>query len=162
MSGADPGESGLLARCMANQGKLDEALVCCEQAISRHRMHPELHYIRAAILQEQGQEDLAAEALKGQKDGQILVEAAYDDVRGWLRLEIRDNGPGLSPEERSRLFEPYFSRKKGGTGLGLTIVKSIVSDHHGYVRTKPNQPRGTVLVVELPVAPGARATAARG
>jgi len=92
----------------------------------------------------------AAESLKGRDDGRVVVTASYEKRTGWVRLEIRDNGPGLSPEERSRLFEPYFSRKKGGTGLGLTIVKSIVSEHHGYVRAKPNAPHGMVLVLELP------------
>jgi len=92
----------------------------------------------------------AAEALAGRDNARVEVVAAHDAMLGWVRLEIRDNGPGLSEEERSRLFEPYFSRKKGGTGLGLTIVKSIVSDHHGYVRANPNHPSGTVVVVELP------------
>ncbi|MEW5774690.1 MAG: ATP-binding protein, partial [Thermodesulfobacteriota bacterium] len=95
----------------------------------------------------------AAEALRDQPDGAVEVSAGYDRAAGWVRLEVRDNGPGLSPEERSRAFEPYFSRKKGGTGLGLTIVKSIVSDHHGNVRVRPNHPRGTALVVELPASP---------
>jgi two-component system nitrogen regulation sensor histidine kinase NtrY len=63
-----------------------------------------------------------------------------------------DNGPGLSSEERSRVFEPYYSRKKIGTGLGLTIVKSIISDHHGYVRVKANEPQGSIFVIELPMA----------
>jgi two-component system nitrogen regulation sensor histidine kinase NtrY len=92
----------------------------------------------------------AAEALKDQEDGAVDVRATYDPVGGRVRLEVRDNGPGFTPEERSRAFEPYFSRKKGGTGLGLTIVKSIVTDHHGHVRVRPNHPRGTVLLVELP------------
>jgi two-component system nitrogen regulation sensor histidine kinase NtrY len=92
----------------------------------------------------------AAEALRGMENGKIEIEVSHDRMLGWVRIEVRDNGPGLSDEERSRLFEPYFSRKKGGTGLGLTIVRSIISDHRGYVRAKPNQPTGTTLVVELP------------
>ncbi|WP_028587246.1 sensor histidine kinase NtrY-like [Desulfocurvus vexinensis] len=94
----------------------------------------------------------AAEALAGQPGGQVDAVVTHDGVSGWVRVEFRDNGPGLTQEERSRLFEPYFSRKRGGTGLGLTIVRSIVSDHHGYVRAVPNSPRGSVLVVELPTA----------
>ncbi|HMB30510.1 MAG TPA: ATP-binding protein, partial [Desulfohalobiaceae bacterium] len=66
-------------------------------------------------------------------------------------LEIADNGPGFSSEERSRMFEPYFSQKKGNTGLGLTIVKSIVNDHRGFVEVKPNTPQGSVFIIELPV-----------
>jgi two-component system nitrogen regulation sensor histidine kinase NtrY len=69
-----------------------------------------------------------------------------------LRIDVADNGPGLTDEERSRLFEPYFSRKKGGTGLGLTIVRSIISDHRGYVRALHNEGTGTVISMELPLA----------
>jgi len=92
----------------------------------------------------------AAEVLRGQEKGRVEIHVSHDRMLGWVRVEVRDNGPGLSGEERSRLFEPYFSRKKGGTGLGLTIVRSIVSDHRGYVRAKPNNPQGTTVVIELP------------
>lgn len=85
------------------------------------------------------------------KDARVRIQGRYDKALGLVRLEFEDNGPGLTPEERSRLFEPYFSRKKGGTGLGLTILKSIVTDHRGYVRVRPASSGGTVLVVELPV-----------
>ena len=60
-------------------------------------------------------------------------------------------------EDKSRLFEPYFSTKKSGTGLGLAIVSAIVSDHNGYIRVRDNQPRGTVFTIELPVKTGIRA-----
>ncbi|NJB69366.1 two-component system nitrogen regulation sensor histidine kinase NtrY [Desulfobaculum xiamenense] len=93
----------------------------------------------------------AADAVREQAEPAVEVVVSCDRLLGWVRIEVRDNGEGLTQEERSRLFEPYFSRKKGGTGLGLTIVKSIVSDHHGYVRAMPREPRGTTLVVELPV-----------
>ncbi|SKA76663.1 sensor histidine kinase NtrY-like [Desulfobaculum bizertense] len=93
----------------------------------------------------------AVDAVKGQNDPSVDIVVTCDKMLGWVRLEFQDSGEGLTQEERSRLFEPYFSRKKGGTGLGLTIVKSIVSDHHGYVRAMPREPHGTTLVVELPV-----------
>jgi len=94
----------------------------------------------------------AAEVMDGDGAGEVVVTASRDKKQGVVRVEVSDNGPGLSPEERSRLFEPYFSRKKGGTGLGLTIVKSIVNDHRGYVRVRPNHPKGTTIELELPLA----------
>jgi two-component system, NtrC family, nitrogen regulation sensor histidine kinase NtrY len=96
----------------------------------------------------------AAEALRDQPRGLVRVEAGVDPALGLVRVEVADNGPGLTPEERSRMFEPYFSRKKGGAGLGLAIVKSVVNDHLGQVSTRPNPPRGTVMVVELPLPAG--------
>ncbi|MFP4315126.1 MAG: ATP-binding protein [Desulfovibrionales bacterium] len=93
----------------------------------------------------------AAEALDGQEKGYVRVVARHLQDSGLIQVEIRDNGPGLSAEERSRMFEPYYSKKKGGTGLGLTIVASIISDHFGYVRVQANEPAGTVFIMELPV-----------
>jgi two-component system nitrogen regulation sensor histidine kinase NtrY len=69
------------------------------------------------------------------------------------RLEVADNGPGIRPEDRGKIFEPYFSTKHGGTGLGLAIVSKIVADHNGYIRVRDNDPNGTRFVIELPVHP---------
>ncbi|WP_419781710.1 sensor histidine kinase [Maridesulfovibrio sp.] len=92
----------------------------------------------------------AAEALEGCKNPKVAITAMHDATLGWLRIEVQDNGPGLTADERSRMFEPYFSSKKSGTGLGLTIVKSIVTDHRGFIRVKPAEPHGTIFVLELP------------
>lgn len=94
----------------------------------------------------------AAEVLQGQSQAEVSVSVRHDPSIGLVKIDVADNGPGLSKQDRSRLFEPYFSRKKGGTGLGLTIVKSIVSDHRGYVRASSGKGSGTVVTVELPVA----------
>jgi two-component system nitrogen regulation sensor histidine kinase NtrY len=68
-----------------------------------------------------------------------------------VTLEVADNGPGIDPRLRTRIFEPYYSSKKGGTGLGLAIVSAVVSDHHGLVRVTDNQPRGSRFLLEFPV-----------
>ena len=93
----------------------------------------------------------AAEALKDVYDAEVVIKAAHDTGAGMVSVTVADNGPGL-PRDSSRLFEPYYTEKKGGTGLGLTIVRSIVADHNGQVRAKPNSPGGTVFIVELPDA----------
>ncbi|MBI9112739.1 PAS domain-containing sensor histidine kinase [Maridesulfovibrio ferrireducens] len=92
----------------------------------------------------------ATEALGDSENPAVKISAMHDSTLGWLRIEVQDNGPGLSSDERSRMFEPYFSSKKSGTGLGLTIVKSIITDHRGFIRVKPAEPHGTVFVIELP------------
>ena len=96
----------------------------------------------------------AAEVLQmgGTKHPEVCIGARYHAALNLVRIDVADNGPGMTEEERSRLFEPYFSRKKGGTGLGLTIVRSIVSDHRGYVRAQRKDGGGTVITVELPLA----------
>lgn len=96
----------------------------------------------------------AAEALAesgGEKKGKVHIAAYLSADRHAIHVEIADNGSGLDEEERSRAFEPYFSRKKGGTGLGLAIVRSIISDHRGYVRAYGEPGYGTVMALDLPL-----------
>jgi two-component system nitrogen regulation sensor histidine kinase NtrY len=87
-----------------------------------------------------------------EENGEIKLSTAYDPRRGMVRLEIADNGCGLAPEIRAKIFEPYFSTKENGTGLGLTIVSQIIEDHRGYIRALPNHPRGTRFTIELPAS----------
>jgi len=90
----------------------------------------------------------AIEAIKGK--GAVTIKTFYNRKSKVAGVEVSDNGCGIAPEEKSRLFEPYFSTKKSGTGLGLAIVDSIVSDHQGHVRVHDNHPRGTIFRIELP------------
>jgi two-component system nitrogen regulation sensor histidine kinase NtrY len=85
------------------------------------------------------------------ENGEIRMATSHDPSRGVVYLEVADNGCGVAPEVRGRIFEPYFSTKKNGTGLGLTIVSQIIEDHRGYIRVRPNEPRGTKFTIEFPV-----------
>ena len=85
-------------------------------------------------------------------DGKVEIRTQYDTSHRRIGLEVRDNGLGISPQDKMRLFEPYFSTKKAGTGLGLVIVSSIISDHNGSVNIMDNIQGGTVVSIELPVA----------
>jgi len=84
-------------------------------------------------------------------DGKIEINTCYDKKHNRVRVDIGDNGPGITPEDKMKLFEPYFSTKKAGTGLGLVIVSSIMSDHNGFVNVKDNVQGGTIVSIELPV-----------
>ncbi len=77
-------------------------------------------------------------AVRGERRGERLI------------LEVADAGTGIATEDRGKLFLPFFSRKKRGTGMGLAIVHRIVSDHNGAIRVADNLPRGTVFTIELP------------
>lgn len=85
-----------------------------------------------------------------EEQGHVTIATSYDAELKMVSCSISDDGPGISVEARNRLFEPYFSTKKGGTGLGLAIVTSIVADHNGFVRFRDNKPRGACFVLELP------------
>ncbi len=83
--------------------------------------------------------------------GRVHVALAHDPGIGVVRLEVADNGTGMTPDVQARVFEPYFSTKKDGTGLGLAIVSAIVVDHHAYIRVRDNTPRGVRVVIEFPL-----------
>ncbi len=93
--------------------------------------------------------DNAVSAIEG--DGKISIGLKYEKELGVVRIEVADNGTGISDEDKERLFEPYFSTKKSGTGLGLAIVNRIIRDHNGYIRVEDNTPKGSRFIIELPV-----------
>lgn len=70
-----------------------------------------------------------------------------------VRIEFSDDGSGISPANREKLFLPHFTTKKRGTGLGLAIVNRIIIDHNGSIQVKDNHPKGTVFVIDLPYSP---------
>ncbi|HLZ13605.1 MAG TPA: ATP-binding protein [Candidatus Acidoferrum sp.] len=80
--------------------------------------------------------------------GTLALRTAERD--GKVRIEISDTGKGLTPEECSRLFTPYYTTKQLGTGLGLAIVQSIVSDHHGTISVSSEEGRGATFRIDLP------------
>ncbi|HLW72083.1 MAG TPA: ATP-binding protein [Candidatus Binataceae bacterium] len=93
----------------------------------------------------------AASAQKNGERPRIRVTTRLEIASGIVALEVADNGVGIEPRLRARIFEPYFSTKSGGTGLGLAIVAAIVSDHHGFVRVYDRPPHGSRFVLEFPI-----------
>lgn len=92
--------------------------------------------------------DNAIAAVRNQ--GKITILATYDPILKMVRIEVADDGVGIADADKIRLFEPNFSTKMGGMGLGLTIVNSIVTDHDGVIRVQDNIPKGAKFVLELP------------
>ncbi len=140
-------------------GLIDEALVLFREGhpqidftFDRGSTVPELRLDRAAIKRVMiNLLDNAVSACEAVADpGRITLSTRFIPERGVVRIEVADNGTGMSREVKMRLFEPYFSTKRDGTGLGLAIVSAIVSDHQGYVRVLDNQPRGSRFLIELP------------
>jgi len=86
-----------------------------------------------------------------EQGGTIRISARMPDGNGMVRVEVADDGPGISAEDVSRLFEPYFSRKKKGGGLGLAIVERIIAEHNGTIHAEQNQPNGARFIMDLPV-----------
>ncbi|MBI3665265.1 MAG: HAMP domain-containing protein [Acidobacteria bacterium] len=96
----------------------------------------------------------AIEAMTGEPPGAaertLTITTGLGAAPDTVELAIADSGHGITPQDREKLFLPYFSTRKRGTGLGLAIVSRIVAEHKGAIRVEDNHPRGTRFIVELP------------
>jgi two-component system, NtrC family, sensor histidine kinase HydH len=70
----------------------------------------------------------------------------------WLQVEVRDQGPGLSPRAAEKMFQPFFTTKATGTGLGLAVVKRIVESHQGEIIVPPTPEKGATFTLRIPPA----------
>ena len=93
--------------------------------------------------------DNAAEAMQDALVKNLYI-ATQPGAAETVELVIADSGCGVSPDDKERLFLPYFSTKNRGTGLGLAIVSHIVAEHNAQIRVEDNQPVGARFTVELP------------
>jgi len=83
--------------------------------------------------------------------GTITVSVQGDPAQERVELSVADTGVGVPDRDKIRIFEPYFSTKRGGTGLGLAIVNSIVAEHQGVLRVEDNVPQGTRFIIDFPM-----------
>jgi two-component system, NtrC family, nitrogen regulation sensor histidine kinase NtrY len=90
--------------------------------------------------------------------GTIQITTRIISKEKLIRIEFSDDGAGINPADREKLFLPHFTTKKRGTGLGLAIVNRIIVDHNGSIQVKENYPKGTVFVIDLPYSPISRET----
>lgn len=93
----------------------------------------------------------AAQAMP--RGGTVTVRATVEPVRGvpWLTVRVQDEGVGLTPRAAEKMFQPFFTTKATGTGLGLAVVKRIVDAHLGEVTARPNDVgEGTTFTVRFP------------
>jgi PAS domain S-box-containing protein len=93
----------------------------------------------------------------GQRRVRVDAELVLEPDGRRMRIRICDNGDGVDPKVRERLFEPFFTTRTKGTGLGLAIVRQIAGLHGGTVTLADNPPNGTCAVLTLPLTPAAAA-----
>ena len=93
--------------------------------------------------------DNAAEAMQDSLVKNLYV-ATQAGAAESVELVVADSGPGVSADDKEKLFLPYFSTKNRGTGLGLAIVSHIVAEHGGSIRVEDNKPAGARFTVEIP------------
>jgi two-component system nitrogen regulation sensor histidine kinase NtrY len=93
----------------------------------------------------------AIEAIEDNRQGKIIIKTSFDELNKQIIVSIADNGKGIKDEYKERLFEPYFSRKPGGTGLGLYIVNNIITEHGGNIKVVDAIPKGSEFIISLPL-----------
>jgi signal transduction histidine kinase len=85
------------------------------------------------------------------KGGHLVLKGHIPEGDRWIRLSIQDSGVGISGEDINKLFDPFFSTKEGGMGLGLSIAHRIIDQHHGKIEVESTPGEGTLFTVWLPV-----------
>ena len=93
----------------------------------------------------------AVQAMSGDGDSrrELQISTETDEAEG-VRVGVRDTGPGLAPESLSRLFEPFYTTKAEGMGMGLAICHSIVEAHGGRLWATACEPQGTLFQFTIP------------
>lgn len=86
------------------------------------------------------------------KSGRINVSIWYDQINDLAKMEFKDNGSGIKPENLDKIFEPFFTTKENGSGLGLAISHKIIESHCGKLYAFNNLDGGATFVIELPVS----------
>ena len=88
--------------------------------------------------------------------GAVVAIDASRSLDGYVEFRVVDNGPGIAPEDRVRIFEPFYSARAGGTGLGLAVARGVAMAHGGSLTCEPSD-SGAVFVLRLPAPAGADA-----
>ena len=108
------------------------------------RLHAEVD----ALAIEQVLINLLLNAIDATPQGGAVRLGAAADPQG-LRIEVRDDGPGIPEHIRNHVFDPYFTTKENGTGLGLPIVYQIVNAHNGAISVRSQKGAGTTVIIDL-------------
>jgi signal transduction histidine kinase len=128
-----------LERIAAEHRGADLVLAVCPSQLIAHVDGPKLHQVVLNLVRN------AIEAVSA--GGLVTLELHGNDVR--ILIRVQDDGPGIPTEVRPRIYEPFFSTKEGGTGLGMSIAHSLVSLHGGSIDLDTS-PQGTRFDVTIP------------
>jgi len=97
----------------------------------------------------------ACEAIASEGVVVIAEKEAVDERRGpVVSIRISDSGPGIPKSIQEKVFQPFFSTKEEGTGLGLTIAARIVSEHGGWLELNAREGKGATFIINLPLKKG--------
>jgi len=86
------------------------------------------------------------------ESGLLTIQTSLAMSRKLLAVSFSDTGKGIPERYLAKVFEPYFTLKPGGTGLGMALTKRIIEDHKGTIRIDSREGVGTIVTIELPAA----------
>jgi len=172
LSRLDAGQYRLELGRVAVRGAVEQALTAVETSAARRGVGVEVAAPAelAALADPKALDQILVNLIDNavkytRPEGHVWVEARRDggaadgdDGAGTVRIEVRDDGPGIADKHRERVFERFYradpsrSREAGGTGLGLSIVKHLVESMDGEVGVEPNEPSGSIFWLRLPAA----------
>jgi two-component system sensor histidine kinase DctS len=103
--------------------------------------------------------NLARNAMQAMDDPEIpyrvldirVRRAASNQHSGWIEFAVTDVGTGIAPDVAARLFTPFFTTRAEGMGLGLSLCRTVIEQHGGFLGFAPHEPRGTVFTFTLPI-----------
>ncbi len=132
--------------------------VAPELAAAQVRLERELEPGLPAVLADEAQLraaflNLVRNSREAMPAGGTVAVRTRRSADGSVEVEVRDSGPGIAPEDLPRIFDPFFSTKERGTGLGLPYALRVVEEHRGAIRCESAPGRGTSFLVRLPAAP---------
>jgi two-component system, NtrC family, nitrogen regulation sensor histidine kinase NtrY len=149
--------NGIVQRALdVFQGRLDDLAIQADFAADLPLVKADGELLRQVIV---NLIDNAAEAMEGSASRCLKIATRFRPDHDTVEIAVADSGHGISPEDKERLFLPYFSTKDRGTGLGLAIAGRIIAEHHGLIRAEDNVPVGTRFIIELPAVETAAALA---
>lgn len=143
---------------------VDEVLMLTEKDLTKHRIRLEKRFHgrpKAPAIAGQIEQiliNLIINARQAMPDGgRLLVEVRENHTTQSADIRVADTGPGIAPDKLRRIFEPFYTTKSpdesghGGTGLGLSVCRQIIEQHHGRIRVESVVGKGTTFTVKLPL-----------
>ena len=127
---------------------------CDEAGVVVHRVYLEVPLVQVDVGQlEQVLFNLYTNGIQAMPDGGVLT-IGCQVMPGWLEWSVSDTGVGIAPDQVERIFQPFFTTKAHGIGLGLPITRRLIEDHRGQLLVESQFGYGTRITVRLPVVEG--------
>ncbi|MBM4071718.1 MAG: sensor histidine kinase [Planctomycetes bacterium] len=146
---------------------VEEVLILTEKDLSKHQVRVETKFHgrpKALVVRGQIEQILlnliinARQAM--QRGGQLRIDVRENTIAQMAEVKIADTGVGIPPEQLRLIFEPFYTTKepdetgRGGSGLGLSVCRQIIEQHHGRIRVESLPGKGSRFTVKLPLQPG--------